>query len=148
MSPHDPFCSSALERRRRRYRSHVRHLIESFAIGALRRGAAIEQFLGPVDRFGMAGVRWVTIFPHGDRFHVHLIEVQDVGHEDFFDIGEFPPLDPDDDHQGVRQIGVVDDALTAMRLAESLADAAMARWVNVGMVDAEYADYLRSRSQL
>ncbi|MEU4689056.1 hypothetical protein [Actinoplanes sp. NPDC023714] len=38
----------------------MRHLTRQFAIGALRRGRGIEQFLGGADVGGERAVRWVN----------------------------------------------------------------------------------------
>ncbi len=42
-----------------RYPRVMRYLTRSFAIGALRRGRGIEQFLGGAEVGGVAGIRWV-----------------------------------------------------------------------------------------
>ncbi|MGA4985958.1 hypothetical protein ACPB9I_28415 [Streptomyces cellulosae] len=57
----------------------MRHLVESFAVGALRRGQAIEQFLGRAATETPAGVRWVSVEPTERGFVVTLHAVEDVG---------------------------------------------------------------------
>jgi hypothetical protein len=123
---------------------NVRHLTEQFALSALRRGVQIEQFLGGADRSGTRGIRWVEIVPKHGHYHVHVIEAEDVGSEQFIDVVEFPPLDPDDEHEGRRQVALEDDPAAAMAIAAQLVHANRTRWVNCGMAEAEYLDYLRN----
>ncbi|MEY9969490.1 hypothetical protein ABIA33_007578 [Streptacidiphilus sp. MAP12-16] len=57
----------------------MRYLAESFALGALRRGRAIEQFLGPVGTAERRGLRSVEVRPVKVGFEVYLYGVEDVG---------------------------------------------------------------------
>ncbi|GAA3260759.1 hypothetical protein ACFO1B_55995 [Dactylosporangium siamense] len=41
----------------------MRYLTRQFAIGALRRGRGIEQFLGGIQLGGEAAIQWVAISP-------------------------------------------------------------------------------------
>ncbi|MCX4479562.1 hypothetical protein OOK44_24415 [Streptomyces cellulosae] len=120
----------------------MRHLVESFAVGALRRGQAIEQFLGRAATETPAGVRWVSVEPTERGFVVTLHAVEDVGGGHFCDLLEFPPLDPDDEFG--EELGVEREPLAAMALAENKAGAVRDRWVNAGVAGAEYRDYVRA----
>jgi hypothetical protein len=120
----------------------MRYLADSFALGALRRGKAIAQFLGSSraeDRRML--ISWVEVHPVDDGFAVVLHVAEDVGGEHFADLWEFPPADPDDEFG--RQIGQADDAGAAMPLAEELTSAVRGRWVNLGVVQDEYLDHVR-----
>lgn len=116
----------------------MRHLTEQFAVGALRRGATIQQFLGPLSP---AGIRYVEIRP---GFEVYLYLAEDIGHEQFFDVGEFPSLEQREEDEFGRLIARVEDPASALQAAEELLGASRGRWVNAGVVDGEYADYVRA----
>ncbi|GGN77710.1 hypothetical protein GCM10011579_060200 [Streptomyces albiflavescens] len=94
----------------------MRYLVESFAVGALKRGQGIEQFLGRSATENLAGVWWVSIEPTKRGFVVTLHAVEDVGGEHFCDLLEFPPLDPD--YEFGQELGAVQEPLAAMALAE------------------------------
>ncbi|MEU7122911.1 hypothetical protein [Streptomyces zaomyceticus] len=120
----------------------MRHLVESFSVGALRRGQGIEQFLGAAGTPSTPGVRWVGIEPTKRGYVVTLHVVEDVGHEQFCDLLEFPPLDPDDEF-GL-ELTVCDDELVAMAQAEAQTGARRDRWVNAGVAGDEYLDFVRA----
>ncbi|WP_433190551.1 hypothetical protein [Actinoallomurus sp. CA-150999] len=120
----------------------MRHLTDSFALGALRRGKAIAQFLGSSrakDR--RVVISWVEVHLVKDGFAIVLHVAEDVGGEHFADLWEFPPADPDGEFG--RQIGRAADAVAAMPLAEELTSAVRGRWVNLAVVQDEYLDYVR-----
>ncbi|MEV0272565.1 hypothetical protein AB0H43_27630 [Hamadaea sp. NPDC050747] len=122
----------------------MRYLSESSAVGALRRSASIEQFLGPAFHGDRRGIRWVSIEP---RRHAHYVIVLylswDVGGEHLRDLFEFPPLDPEAENDG-DVLAEVDDAVEAIRIAEQLTDAVRQRWANFGVAAEDYLDYVRS----
>ncbi|MFD7441578.1 hypothetical protein [Streptomyces sp. NPDC059909] len=120
----------------------MRYLVEQFAVGALRRGQGIEQFLGAAETSAAHGVRWVGIEPTKRGYVVTLHVVEDVGHEQFCDLLEFPPLDPDDEFGF--ELAVTDDELAAMAEAESKTGALRDRWVNAGLAGDEYLDFVRA----
>ncbi|NBM19503.1 hypothetical protein GUY61_28750 [Streptomyces sp. GC420] len=118
-------------------------MAESFVLGALRRGRPVEQFLGPCGPAERPGVRRVEIRPTGASYEIYLHTVEDAGHESFFDLGEFPPFDPDADEFG-RLLGTAEDPLTALNTAERRTGAERGRWVNEGVVQDEYGDFVRA----
>lgn len=120
------------------------HLSESFAVGALRRSASIEQFLGPAFHGERRGIRWVAIEPRRNgRYALVLYLSWDVGGEHFGDLLEFPPLDPEaDDADEI--LAEVDDAVEALDTAERVTDAVRGRWVNFGVAVEDYFDDVRS----
>ncbi|MFP8906237.1 hypothetical protein [Streptomyces atacamensis] len=120
----------------------MRYLTESFAVGALRRGQGIEQFLGPVGSGDVPAVSWVSVEPTRRGFVVRLHTVEDTGGEDFRDLLEFPPLDPDEEFG--REIAVVNDPSNAMAVAEDRTGALREKWVNAGMAGEEYRGYVRA----
>ncbi|MGH3390109.1 MAG: hypothetical protein ACRDOO_14665 [Actinomadura sp.] len=121
----------------------MRYLTEGFALGALGRGKPIAQFLGPRADADPAVVQWVEIRPRGGEFEVVLNAVHDVGGEHFLDLWEFPLDDPEEDGLG-RVLAGADSALGAMKEAEEQTPAVRHRWVNLGVVQDEYRDYIRA----
>ncbi|MFF5020288.1 hypothetical protein, partial [Streptomyces sp. NPDC001165] len=127
------------------YCGRVRYLAESFILGALRRGRSVEQFLGPCGSAERAGVRYVEVRVTKGPFEVYLHAVEDVGSESFLDLGEFPPFDPDDEASGFgRRLGMAEDPLAALQIAEQRVGAERGRWVNEGVVQDEYGDFVRA----
>ena len=120
----------------------MRYLVESFALGALRRGRGIEQFLGAAGTSDQPVIRWVSIEPTRRVFVVTLYTVLDVGGEHFCDLLEFSPLDPDEEFG--QEVEITDDPLAAMVCAETQTGARRDRWVNAGIAGHEYYDYVRS----
>jgi hypothetical protein len=106
------------------------------AVGAtLDRGKGVQQLLS----VGQGTVSWLTISPSRDgRFVLSLHHVVDIGAGEFFDVSEFPPVDESEDHGEGREAGAFDDAGEALDVAGTLG-ATPDRWVNEGMIDAEYA---------
>lgn len=121
----------------------MRYLAESFALGALRRGRPVEQFLGPVGSPERPGIHYVEVRPAKTRYEIFLHTLEDIGHETFADLVEFPPLDPEDEEEEFgRLVGTRDDPLTALTAAEDVTGAVRGRWVNAGVVQDEYHDYV------
>ncbi|MGW1591414.1 hypothetical protein [Streptomyces sp. NPDC002386] len=118
----------------------MRHLIPALAIAALRRGRQIEQFLGRVERDGHRGLRWIALSPDSSGVTIYVSDVEDIGTDNFFDITEFPPLDPEAETWG-RMIAVLTAPEDALRLAERDLAADPQRWVNQGIVCDEYQDF-------
>ncbi|GAA2097429.1 hypothetical protein GCM10009801_67750 [Streptomyces albiaxialis] len=123
----------------------MRHLTPAFALGALRRGRQVEQFLGVIegdaDRYGCQGLRWIALSPGRTGIAVTVCDVEDVGSGAFLDITEFPPLDPDEDEPWGRRFALVDTPEEALRVAERDLAADPGRWVNQGVVCDEYRDF-------
>ncbi|MFF3565401.1 hypothetical protein ACFYXS_35695 [Streptomyces sp. NPDC002574] len=121
----------------------MRYLTESFALGALRRGRPIEQFLGPAGSPERPGIRYIEVRPAKTHYEIYLHTLEDVGHETFGDVVEFPPLNTDDDEEEFgRLVATRDDPLGALAAAEDVTGAGRGRWVNAGLVQAEYFDYV------
>ncbi|MFI5709961.1 hypothetical protein [Kribbella sp. NPDC051620] len=119
----------------------MRYLARQSAIGALRRGRSIQQFLGPATGFELPGIRYVEIRPAG-KYELYLYCAEDLGHDQFFEVGEFPSLEPREEDGFGRLIARTDEPEVVLELAKRLVGAATDRWANVGLIDAEYADYL------
>lgn len=121
----------------------MRYLTECFALGAPRRGRPIEQFLGPAGSPERPGIRHIELRPAKIRYEIYLHTLEDVGHETFVDVAEFPPLRTEDEEEEFgRLIATRDDPLATLAAAEDITGAARGRWVNAGLVQDEYRDYV------
>ncbi|WP_327248547.1 hypothetical protein [Streptomyces sp. NBC_01320] len=129
----------------------MRYLTESLLVGALKEGRPVEQFLGPVAASGRSGVSYVEIRPVRGSYEVYVHTVEDVGHESFFDLVEFPPFDADadadadaDEEDFGRLVATVQDPLSALAAAEEVTGSVRERWINETMAHDEYADFVRA----
>ncbi|MGW0577931.1 hypothetical protein ACWD25_18605 [Streptomyces sp. NPDC002920] len=123
----------------------MRYLADAFVVGALKRGRPVEQFLGPIGASDRPGVHYVEVRPAKASYEVYVHTVEDVGHERFFDLVEFPPFDTDDDEEEFgRLVATAEDPSTALTTAEKITGAVPGRWVNESMVQAEYADFVQA----
>ena len=125
----------------------MRYLTRQFAIGALRRGNGIEQFLGDSEVDGEPAIRWVAISPTGRQYRISLHTVQDPDDDQVGDLPNLISLDPvGEGYVGEgRELGVSEDEAEALSLAEHLTDASPDRWVNHAVAGEEYMDHVRSR---
>jgi hypothetical protein len=128
----------------------MRYLTTQFAVGALRRGKGIEQFLGGFEAAGEPAIRWVEISPADGQYRVSLHTVQNPDDDEFRDLPNLLSLDTvDEAYVGEgRELGIAEDETTAMALAERLTGAAPDRWVNCGVAGEDYADYVRARREI
>ncbi|MFE6977372.1 hypothetical protein [Streptomyces sp. NPDC057682] len=123
----------------------MRYLAESFILGALRRSRSVEQFLGPVGPPERRGVRYVEVRAARTSYEVYVHAVEDVGHEGFVDLDVFPPFDQDAEEEDFGQLlGTTEDPQDALTLAEERTGAVPGRWVNQGVVQDEYRDFVRA----
>jgi hypothetical protein len=105
----------------------------------------VEQFLGPVGAPDRLGVSYVEVRPTQVSYEVYVHTVEDVGHERFFDLVEFPPFDADEDEEEFdRLVATAEDPSTAVAAAEEATGAVRGRWVNESMVQDEYGDFVRA----
>lgn len=127
----------------------MRYLTRQFAVGVLRRGKGIEQFLGGTEVKGEPAIRWVAITPGEGRYRVSLHTAQDPDDDQVGDLPNLLSLDPvDEEYIGEgRELGVSDDETEAMLLAERLTTATPTRWVNDAVAGEDYMDYVRSRRE-
>ncbi|GAA3248190.1 hypothetical protein ACFO1B_39230 [Dactylosporangium siamense] len=125
----------------------MRYLTRQFAIGALRRGRGIEQFLGGIQLGGEAAIQWVAISPMDGQYRVSLHTVQDPDDDEFGDLPNLMSLDPvDQEYVGEgRELGASQDEAEAIALAERSTTAQPDRWVNNAVAGDEYMDFVRSR---
>lgn len=125
----------------------MRHLTRSFAAGTLRRGREVEQLLEAFEQDGHRGqgLRWASIWPPA-RFHgfiVRLHTVEDLDDTDRLTIDEFPGFHEADEEDFGQTIGEIDSPEEAIDLAARELGADSARWVNQGVLQDEYNDYVK-----
>lgn len=120
----------------------MRHLTEQQAIGALRRGASLEQMLTPA-LDGSGTIRWLQAIPSGIGITLRIHHDYDDGRDDFLDVYEFRSVDEDDYLGAGSIVGEYPDAATLLSAASELG-ATAERWVNEGIIQDEYGD-LRNR---
>jgi hypothetical protein len=121
----------------------MRYLAEAFALGALRRGRSIEQFLGRAAG-EVPGIRWIEIVPDEAWYRVVLHVCGDVGGEHFCDLVEFPSLEEGDEEDFGEQVAIVAEASDALVAARDAVGASLDRWVNQGIAGDGYRDYVRA----
>lgn len=129
------------------YAFWMRYLTRQFAIGALRRGHGIEQFLGGTQVGGEAAIQWVAISPLDGQYRVSLHTVQDPDDDEFGDLPNLMSLDPVyEAYVGEgRELGASQDEAEAIALAEQLTTARPDRWVNHAVAGDAYQDFVRGR---
>lgn len=118
----------------------MQFLTESQALGALRRGATIEQARLGVD--GDGTFSWLTAQRVGDHIILRLHVVHDEGTDDYLDVTEFSPVDEDEPHGEGVELGTLtseEEFLAAAAAAGAVAD----RWLNAGMVQDLYGERRR-----
>jgi len=112
----------------------------------IRNGKTVEQFLGGFDHAGEKAVRYLTIRRQGEEFWLHNHEIYDEGSLDYLDIYAFEYLDMPESRFEPYPIkfNSMEDAL---RYATSEFGASEDRWVNKGVVQSEYGDYLLDQNR-
>ncbi|MEV0663361.1 hypothetical protein ACIBI3_06940 [Actinomadura luteofluorescens] len=125
----------------------MRYLPMSLALGALRRGRAIEQLLGGFVEDGRRGVRYAVITPTpGGVCYVSCTAVEDTMELDRYDGLLYPSDDafyPEDaNREGARTVGTASTPEAAIELAARELDADPRWWVNLGMLGYEYRDFV------
>ena len=121
----------------------TRHLIEPHLRSALDRGKSVEQFLGGSVWEGEPVVRWIEIRQDSDEFVLSFYQVYDEGSEEWLDLYEFQPAMEDPDEDCVEHTFATLDAALAFASAQYGVDPA--RFVNEGVIQDEYRDYLLRR---
>jgi hypothetical protein len=100
-----------------------------------------------VGESGEQGVRWLSLIQRGHGVRVAVFETADQGSPTFLDLYEFAPLDP------ALALGEATKELTFDDLSSCLVALAASfpgiplRFVNEGVIQDEYADFLARKSQ-
>ena len=120
-----------------------RYLSFTEAHAAFRRGKAVEVFLGGFLLSGSHGIRWVQIRGLPNGCELHLYETADLGSEDYTDVYEFGPLDPELEQYEANEVPTFASFEECLKTLETRWPSAPSRLTNEFMVQDEYADYLR-----
>jgi hypothetical protein len=118
----------------------MRHLTMRQAEDALVRVKGIEQLLARQrNADGRWTVSWMVVVPAEGGFRVTLHRVVEPPTVEIFDVADFPPLDEEERVGEGRCVDEVDAPGPAMAGAGAHG-AVPDRWVNLGLIDQEYAD--------
>ena len=117
-----------------------RYLNLQEAESALKRGKAVECFLGGCERDGRAGIQWLSVRVSKSEIDVSVYETADLGDESFLDIYEFGPLDPD--LEDANEVKSYTSFGQAIEFIEQRFAGSSERLLNEFMIQAEYADYI------
>ena len=120
-----------------------RFLTLSEAESALNRGKQIEQFLGGYLAYGDPAIRYAVIRIDKDKFTATVYERFEPSQAGFYDVGEFASVLPDDDPED----HVFDSLDQAISFLMSEYGASQEKFLNQGVVDAEYRDYREGREK-
>lgn len=105
---------------------------------AMRRGMSVEQFLGRGSEDN-AAIRHVELRPTKEAIELWVYDVEDIGSEDDLDLYDFPYLLPDGPAGPVATFADPQDAIA---YASASLAAAPSRWVNAGVAQSDYLDYI------
>ncbi|MFC9534924.1 hypothetical protein ACFT38_30965 [Streptomyces sp. NPDC056975] len=119
----------------------MRYLAEPIILSALKRGRAVEQFLGPTHGSDRRGVSYVEVRPVQGTYEVYLHSVLDSEPQSY-DLDSLPALfDSDEEDFGLLVATTIDPA-AALDAATDRTGAVLERWVNQSMAGDEYSDYV------
>jgi hypothetical protein len=118
-----------------------RYLTAPEAISALSQGRGVEAMIGPAVVLDQRVIRWLSLAMTSGKFYAELWESCDVGSLDFLDIYDFGTPDGDDE-PAIHY--TFESAEECLRQLERHYPGVSARLVNRGIIQDEYADYLRS----
>ena len=119
-----------------------RYLNLQEAESALKRGKAVECFLGGCERDGHAGIQWLRVRVSKSEIDVSVYETADLGDDSFLDIYEFGPLDPDLELADANEVKSFTAFDKAMEFIEQRFSGSSKRLLNEFMIQDEYADYI------
>jgi hypothetical protein len=119
---------------------NMRHLLEIDVYLNLRNGRSVEQFLSKSKYEDFPTVKFTRIDKENSgAISVSLFEVYDDGNEDFLNIYEFQPIEPDEP-DGVQSS--FQTAEEAVNYVCTVLGGSINKFVNAGMVQEEYKDSL------
>lgn len=119
-----------------------RYLNLQEAESALKRGKAVECFLGGCERGGRAGIKWLSVRGSGTEIDVSVYETADLGDESFLDVYEFGPLDPNQELEDANEVISFASFGQAIEFIEQRLAGSSERLMNELMIQDEYADFI------
>jgi hypothetical protein len=118
-----------------------RYLTQEQLSSNLNMGKPIEQWLPHLKKEDYTIIKWLRIDRERDNtFIVAYFEAFDEGNETFFDVYEFSTLDPDKPYG---QLSAFKNAIDAISFCIQNYGAKENKFVNNGMIQEEYAEYLK-----
>jgi hypothetical protein len=117
-----------------------RYLADGFFEAVLNRGKAIECFLGGSVVGGEPAIRWISLRKEDDIFVATLREAWDPRDPEFLDVYAFRSTAPEPDDPVSEER--FEDLSTALRFVTTQWGASETRFVNEGIVQDEYGEYL------
>jgi hypothetical protein len=119
----------------------ARYLLEIQVRARLSLGKSVGQFLSREDAPDSAVIKWLTIYKGGNEkeYSLYYNEVLEEGPENFLDLVELTPVDPD--YSPI--VEEFDSVEEVVAFATNTYGASPHKYVTESMVTDEYADYLR-----
>jgi hypothetical protein len=112
-------------------------------IDALKLGRSVEQWIGITNHPEYVIIKWLRIDQEKNKtYSVSYFEVFDDGNDDFLDIYEFEPFEPDQPYGVINNFSDFDQALS---FCYKNHNASEEKFVNAGMIQEEYRKYLESK---
>jgi len=106
-------------------------------------GKSVEQWLGTQIQADFTIIKWLRIDKEADNsYTVSYFECFDDGSEDFYDVYEFSSLDPDQPFGLISSFSSVEDAII---YSTEHYGASSAKFIIGGMIQEEYAAYLKNK---
>ena len=121
-----------------------RYLSDTEIDQRLRRGGSVEAFLGGGVVKGQRTIRWIVLRYDSDRVRGELWEALDARNSEWLDVYFFGTLNEGDEQPLVYHFDCLQDSLTEL---EHRFPNISQRFVNEGVVQDEYADYLANDAQ-
>ena len=109
---------------------------------ALNRGKSIECFLGSCVRDGQRGIKWLSATRRGESVRLAIYETADLGSEDILDLYEFGPLNPALELDEPDEEKMFQNFRSFISEVEAMFPSSTARFVNEGMIQDEYSDFI------
>jgi hypothetical protein len=116
------------------------YLAKSELLARVRLGKEVAQWLAHVEEVDYTIIKWLSIGKTGNQYYVLYQESFDEGDEEFGDIVEFSPVDPDADEEAS-----FDSAADAIDFAVKQHGASIDKFVAGSMINEEYASYLATK---
>ncbi|MFC0153371.1 hypothetical protein ACFFJ4_06895 [Xanthomonas dyei] len=118
----------------------MRHLPILDIPATFRRGKSVEQFLGR-SPLHPDYIRHIELRPVDGSVQIWVYDVQDIGREQYTDLYDFPYLAPEDLDAAAATFQAPNEAIA---YAETSLVAHPHRWVNLGVAESEYLEYIRA----
>lgn len=121
----------------------AKYLTEEQLVSNLNIGKSVEQWLSFEMNDDYTVVRWIRIDKEKNGiFSLSYFETFDEGSEDFYDVYEFSPVDPD---VLWGKIDSFDSVEAILKFAADEYDAQIDKYVNAGLIQNEYLNYLNNK---